>query len=408
MANNFNHECLTAHNTYRVLHQVAPLTFAADLAKQAQAWADKIAKQDNLEHSDSAGKYGENVAMKFISGTFEYTGQQATDQWYSEIRMYDFKGPENQIKCGHFSQVVWKDSKEAGFGIATAKSGKKYVVGQYRPPANYMNQWHKNVLPTKDGKFRVPSEDEIMGRPEGASNTVSTSSGGPNAKDEKDHLTSRSTRTKIENDTKTITVTETYEKPNGEKYDVTIVTTEKEGSKPVTKITTSESKPVEEAKPGSAKKPDNIKHLRNEVLDAHNKHRKNHGAGILVINKELNKIAQKWATHLAKNNKFEHSSNTLNGSRLGENIAAKWSSQTSNFPGDTLVQQWYDEEPHHVYDKNPTVLKSGHFTQVVWKESRELGVGCALDSKGKVILVCNYFPAGNVMGKFIDNVGKAK
>ena len=62
---------------------------------------------------------------------------------------------------GHFSQVVWKDTQEAGFGLATAKSGKMYVVGQYRPPANYMNQWHKNVLPTKDGKITVPSEEKI-------------------------------------------------------------------------------------------------------------------------------------------------------------------------------------------------------------------------------------------------------
>ena len=50
--------------------------------------------------------------------------------------------------------------------------------------------------------------------------------GGENAKDPEDHMVSRSTRTKVVNDIKTVTITETYQKPNGEKYDVTITRTE--------------------------------------------------------------------------------------------------------------------------------------------------------------------------------------
>jgi len=408
MSNEFNNECLTAHNEYRENHQVEALTFAEDLAIAAQAWADKLAEQDQLEHSESGKKYGENVAMKFMSGTFDYTGQQATDQWYSEVADYDFEGEENQIKCGHFSQIVWKNSKEAGFGIATAESGKKYAVGQYRPAANYRDQWHANIFPTKDGKISVPSEDAIMGQPEGTAAEQLACSSGTNAQDEEDQMLSRSTRTKVINDDKTITITETYQKPNRDQYDVTIITTEKDGVVVDTQKSTSDVRVAEPEEPGTAREHDDLEKFRQEVLDSHNAHREKHGANKLAASKELNQMAQDWAMHLAENNKFEHGTATYKDQQVGENCAAKWSSETTKFSGDTMVQQWYDEEPEHEYGVNPTVLKSGHFTQVVWKDSQELGIGCALDSKGKVILVCNYFPAGNIMGKFPENVEKPK
>ena len=47
---------------------------------------------------------------------------------------------------GHFTQVVWKDSKKLGVGIAVSSSGGVYVVARYSPPGNVMNQFAENVL----------------------------------------------------------------------------------------------------------------------------------------------------------------------------------------------------------------------------------------------------------------------
>jgi hypothetical protein len=47
----------------------------------------------------------------------------------------------------------------------------------------------------------------------------------------------------------------------------------------------------------------------NTALDAHNKLREQHGAPPLKHNPDLSKTALKWAEYLAKNNKFEHSTN---------------------------------------------------------------------------------------------------
>ncbi len=48
--------------------------------------------------------------------------------------------------------------------------------------------------------------------------------------------------------------------------------------------------------------------------------------------------------------------------------------------------------------------QSGHFTQLVWRGSRLLGVGLASDGKGKTVVVANYDPAGNYLGRYAENV----
>jgi hypothetical protein len=47
---------------------------------------------------------------------------------------------------------------------------------------------------------------------------------------------------------------------------------------------------------------------------------------------------------------------------------------------------------------------SGHFSQLVWKNSLELGMGMARDQTGKVVVVANYYPPGNCIGQFAQNV----
>lgn len=41
------------------------------------------------------------------------------------------------------------------------------------------------------------------------------------------------------------------------------------------------------------------------------------------------------------------------------------------------VEAWYKEIEKHIFHKEPTTTGTGHFTQIVWKTSKELGVGMA-------------------------------
>lgn len=62
---------------------------------------------------------------------------------------------------GHFTQVVWKGSKEFGVGKALAKDGKTIVVASYRPAGNMVGKFSENVLPPKDGKIILPVQKGI-------------------------------------------------------------------------------------------------------------------------------------------------------------------------------------------------------------------------------------------------------
>lgn len=52
------------------------------------------------------------------------------------------------VSIGHFTQVVWKETKELGVGLATDGT-TTFVVGQYLPAGNVSNAgyFQRNVLP---------------------------------------------------------------------------------------------------------------------------------------------------------------------------------------------------------------------------------------------------------------------
>jgi hypothetical protein len=83
---------------------------------------------------------------------FEYflLGSIATQSWYDEIKYYSFSNPGFSMQTGHFTQVVWKGSKQLGVGIAFANNGNKaIVVANYSPPGNYLGQFPNNVYPAQ-------------------------------------------------------------------------------------------------------------------------------------------------------------------------------------------------------------------------------------------------------------------
>ena len=89
---------------------------------------------------------GENIAMRFTSTGDELTGKQVTDQWYEEASDYDYN-LDFQSGKGHFAQIVWKNSREVGFGRAQSKDGKWYAVANYYPAGNYIGHFRENVFP---------------------------------------------------------------------------------------------------------------------------------------------------------------------------------------------------------------------------------------------------------------------
>lgn len=140
----FGKEALEAHNKFRKAHQSPALVWSSALASDADAWAKKIAREGRLCHDDTSD--GENVFM--VCGR-EIDGSDPVNSWYSEVKDYDFSKQGYQTNTGHFTQVVWKGSKQLGIGKAKSADGKVFVVGRYRPAGNMMRAFKENVFPSK-------------------------------------------------------------------------------------------------------------------------------------------------------------------------------------------------------------------------------------------------------------------
>jgi uncharacterized protein YkwD len=137
-----------------------------------------------------------------------------------------------------------------------------------------------------------------------------------------------------------------------------------------------------------------------ETLQLHNYHRARHCAPPLTISQRLNQIAQSYAEHLAATSTFEHSGNKLGNEALGENLYMQWISDGRvKASGRAAVKSWYDEVALHDFDRPTFSKETGHFTQMVWKSTRKMGVGVAFSPDGReVYIVTNYYPAGNIVG----------
>ena len=63
----------------------------------------------------------------------------------------------------------------------------------------------------------------------------------------------------------------------------------------------------------------------------------------------------------------------------------------------------YDEIKKYDFNNPRYIRGTGHFTQIVWKNSQKLGVGIA--KKGReIVVVAQYSPHGNMLSRFKDNV----
>ncbi|KAG7270410.1 hypothetical protein CRUP_009131 [Coryphaenoides rupestris] len=140
--------------------------------------------------------------------------------------------------------------------------------------------------------------------------------------------------------------------------------------------------------------------FQNEFLATHNTYRTMHQSPPLSMNGDLSKAAQQWADHLLALDKLEHSQGSY-----GENLFFSFSSAGIHLTGKEAVDSWYGEIKDYDFSSPGFSGSTGHFTQVVWKASTEVGVGVATDGN-KVYVVGQYTPAGNISnpGYFQENV----
>lgn len=149
----FQTAALKAHNKYRYLHHVPALSPDSGLQEFALKYAEIMAVNNVFEHSGASG-LGENLAYVWSSRVRSLDdcaafGERFTKMWYDEISLYDFNRPGFYHETGHFTQLVWKDTKAVGCGLAISKDYKIYGSCNYSPPGNFVGaqSFRENVLP---------------------------------------------------------------------------------------------------------------------------------------------------------------------------------------------------------------------------------------------------------------------
>lgn len=110
--------------------------------------------------------------------------------------------------------------------------------------------------------------------------------------------------------------------------------------------------------------------------------------------------AQDWADHLATTGGFAHAP-VDRRQPMGENL---WAGTKGRYSLEAMVDAWTREKrdfkPGVFPDNSRTgrVEDVGHYTQLMWRGTRE--VGCALASGVQEdVLVCRYSDAGNWVGE---------
>ncbi|MXO73791.1 SCP-like extracellular [Altererythrobacter aerius] len=143
-AASFAGRLLNAHNVERDRAQVPRLRWSRELARDADAWAQSLARKGRLEHAraDQRRTMGENLWM----GSAGYYSAEDMIGGFLAERAHFRPGAFPQVSrtgnwadVGHYTQVIWPSTQE--IGCAVARGGQHdFLVCRYYPAGNMIGQ----------------------------------------------------------------------------------------------------------------------------------------------------------------------------------------------------------------------------------------------------------------------------
>lgn len=132
-----------------------------------------------------------------------------------------------------------------------------------------------------------------------------------------------------------------------------------------------------------------------EMVKQHNYHRAAVGVQAVKWSNEVAAHAQEWANHLANSS---CSLNHRKKNKYGENLFWGYGQDYSpSYVSDYWAREKKDWHGGKITMQN--FSKAGHYTQMIWYSTTEIGCGQAVCSDGSLIVVCNYNPPGNMIGR---------
>jgi hypothetical protein len=144
---------LKAHNYLRCLHGHPQLSWDDKVAENAQTSAQQSWNAGELKHSDSYSmtpRAGENM------GLGQSTPEEVVAAWYNELVQYGYNGEGDlgmDCKSGHYTAMIWKDSKKLGCGWIGGDSTMLFKGFHYDSAKVWVCQY-ADTAPNKRGFFR--------------------------------------------------------------------------------------------------------------------------------------------------------------------------------------------------------------------------------------------------------------
>jgi hypothetical protein len=138
-------EVVEAHNEARRRFALPPLEWDTALAEQALRCIGEN-RNRRFRHCDSS--FGEN--MYGTTGIPEPA--RAVLSWMDEEALYDpVRARCEDFACGHFSQVVWSETRRVGCAVGPGERGWTNLICNYDPPGNFGYMGDQEGRRTPDG-----------------------------------------------------------------------------------------------------------------------------------------------------------------------------------------------------------------------------------------------------------------
>lgn len=143
---------------------------------------------------------------------------------------------------------------------------------------------------------------------------------------------------------------------------------------------------------------------RTTILQLHNNARSEVGVPPLAWSDSLADAAQGWANVLMaqQNGPLFFCHEPFSRTSQGENIAYDSTVRRG-------VTAWYNEKSQYDSDPQKVIILNppqgqnfrlwGHYSQMVWRGTTQIGCGKATSTQYPVVLVCRYLPPGNIAGQ---------
>jgi hypothetical protein len=140
----FAQRVLAEHNRERDRAGIPRLAWNHRLESDAQAWAQTLAREGWLRHASRSenGGAGENLWM---GSAGYYAIEEMVAAFTSERRHYrhgtfpDVSRTGNWQDVGHYTQIVWRGTREVGCAMARGAQDD-FLVCRYWPAGNWMGQ----------------------------------------------------------------------------------------------------------------------------------------------------------------------------------------------------------------------------------------------------------------------------